>query len=86
MASNIITANLDAVEAHFHSEAANAVDQAIAMYTEDIVWEAPARGLMFQGKEEALNTTGRSSRLLRTWSSAISNASPRKTGWWTIAF
>ncbi len=52
MASNIITANLDAVEAHFHSEAANAVDQAIAMYTEDIVWEAPARGLLFHGKEE----------------------------------
>ena len=52
MTSNIITANLDAVEAHFHSEAANAVDEAIAMYTEDIVWEAPARGLQFQGKEE----------------------------------
>ena len=52
MASSIINANLDAVEAHFHSEAANAVDQAIAMYTEDIVWEAPARGLRFQGKEE----------------------------------
>ena len=52
MANNIITANLDAVEAHFHSEAVNAIDQAIAMYTEDIVWEAPARGLSFQGKQE----------------------------------
>ncbi len=49
MASSMISANLDAVEAHFHSEAANEVDQAIAMYTEDIVWEAPARGLRFQG-------------------------------------
>jgi ketosteroid isomerase-like protein len=43
--------NLAVVEAHFHSEAANEVEQALALYTDDIVWEAPARQLVFQGKQ-----------------------------------
>ena len=46
-----IAANLAAVEAHFHSEAANEVEKALDLYTDDIVWEAPARGLRFEGKE-----------------------------------
>jgi len=46
-----IAANLAAVEAHFHSEAANEVEKALDLYTDDIVWEAPARGLRFDGKE-----------------------------------
>jgi ketosteroid isomerase-like protein len=37
-----IALNLAAVEAHFHSEAENEVDAALALYTDDIVWEAPA--------------------------------------------
>ncbi len=37
MARNVITVILDAPEAHFHSEAANEVDQAVAMYTEDML-------------------------------------------------
>ena len=43
------------VEAHFHSEAANEVDEALKLYTDDIVWEAPARNLIFQGKEDVGN-------------------------------
>jgi ketosteroid isomerase-like protein len=44
--------NLEVVEAHFHSEAANEIEQALKLYTDDIVWEAPARHLVFKGKED----------------------------------
>lgn len=47
----LIEANLRAVEAHFHSEAVNEVEQALELYTDDIVWESPARGLVIRGKE-----------------------------------
>ena len=46
----IIAVNLAAVEAHFHSEATNEVEAALDLYTDDVVWEAPARGLRFEGK------------------------------------
>ena len=49
-----VAENLAAVEAHFHSEAANEVATALKLYTEDIVWEAPAlNGLnrSYSGKE-----------------------------------
>ena len=51
MAQDIIAANLAAVEAHFGSESSGRVDDAIALYTDDVVWEAPSRNLMFKGKE-----------------------------------
>lgn len=44
-------ANLAAVAAHFHNESTHDVDAACALYTEDIVWEAPARQLLYKGKE-----------------------------------
>ncbi len=47
----LIAANLAAVEAHFHSEAANEIEQALELYTDDIVWESPARDLVFRGKQ-----------------------------------
>jgi hypothetical protein len=50
-----IAENLAAVEAHFHSEAENEVAAALKLYTDDIVWEAPAlNGLnrSYSGKEE----------------------------------
>ena len=46
--------NLAAVESHFHSEALNEIETALATFTDDIVWEAPApNGLnrSFSGKE-----------------------------------
>ena len=49
----LIAANLAAVEAHFHSEAANEVEKALELYTDDVVWESPARDLVFRGKEAA---------------------------------
>ena len=51
MSEQLIAANLAAVEAHFHSEAAGEVERALELYTDDIVWESPARELVFRGKE-----------------------------------
>lgn len=51
MREELIAANLAAVDAHFHSEAANEVEKALELYTDDIVWESPARDLVFRGKE-----------------------------------
>ena len=36
---DIIARNLAAVEQHFHNETPETIDQAIAVYTDDIVWE-----------------------------------------------
>lgn len=47
----LIAANLAAVEAHFHTEATGEIEKALELYTDDIVWESPARALVFQGKE-----------------------------------
>lgn len=49
--SKIAQENMSIVEAHFHSESQNDVDRALTLFTDDIVWEAPARGLRFEGKE-----------------------------------
>jgi ketosteroid isomerase-like protein len=49
-----IAQNLTAVENHFHSEAHDEIEAALEMYTDDIIWEAPApNGLnrSFAGKE-----------------------------------
>lgn len=49
-----ITENLACVELHFHTEAQNEIEAALELYTDDIVWEAPApNGLnrSFSGKE-----------------------------------
>ncbi len=51
MKQQLIAANLGAVEAHFHSEATNEVDKALELFTDDIVWESPARNLVLRGKE-----------------------------------
>ena len=51
MAKDVIAANLAVIEAHFGSEASGRIDAAIELYTDDIVWEAPARSLVIKGKE-----------------------------------
>ena len=48
---DVIAANLAVIEAHFGSEASGRIDAAIELYTDDIVWEAPARNLVIKGKE-----------------------------------
>ena len=54
MDSDQIARNLACVAKHFHSEAVGEVEAALELYTEDIVWDAPAlNGLnrSFSGKE-----------------------------------
>ncbi|HKS28178.1 MAG TPA: nuclear transport factor 2 family protein [Pyrinomonadaceae bacterium] len=51
MREELIAANLAVVEAHFHSEAANEVEKALELFTDDIVWESPTRNLLLRGKE-----------------------------------
>ena len=48
----IIARNLEAVEVHFHNENVDSIDQAISVYTDDIVWEVPARGLVLRNVED----------------------------------
>ena len=43
----LIAHNLRVVAAHFHNETPDLVDKAIACYGPDIVWEAPARGMVY---------------------------------------
>jgi len=47
-----IAHNLAVVEAHFHSEAADEIEKALELYTDDILWESPARKLVLRGKAE----------------------------------
>ena len=51
MDQHTIAINLAMVEAHGGSEAAGRVDEAVALYTDDIVWEAPSRPRRLQGQE-----------------------------------
>lgn len=43
----LIAHNLKVVEAHFHNEAPETIDTAIDLYGPDVVWEAPARGMVY---------------------------------------
>ncbi len=47
-----IAHNLAVVEAHFHSEAADEIEKALELYTDDILWESPVRKLELRGKAE----------------------------------
>jgi len=47
----IIARNIAAVDVHFHNENADSIDLAVGVYTDDIVWEVPARGLVHRDRE-----------------------------------
>jgi len=42
----LIAHNLKVVEAHFHNENPESIDKALAVYGPEIIWEAPARGII----------------------------------------
>lgn len=48
---DIIARNIAAVDVHFHNENADSIDLAIGVYTDDIVWEVPARGLVHRDRD-----------------------------------
>ncbi|TKC77268.1 nuclear transport factor 2 family protein [Trinickia terrae] len=50
----IIARNLKVVEAHFHNETPELVENAVALYAEDISWEAPTRGVVMSSRDEIL--------------------------------
>ena len=50
----VIERNLQVVEAHFHNETPETIQDAIALYADDILWEGPARGLVLDNAADAL--------------------------------
>ncbi len=46
----VVGTNLEVVGTHIALEATD-IEAALALYTDDVVWESPARGLRFEGKE-----------------------------------
>lgn len=48
----LIAHNLRVVDAHFHNENPDDVEKAIALYTADVVWEAPFRGQIYKNHTE----------------------------------
>ena len=50
----IIERNLRVVEAHFHNENPEHVEEAIALYGENISWEAPTRGIVMDNPGDIL--------------------------------
>lgn len=51
----VIARNLRVVEAHFHNEAPDTVERAIALYGDSISWEAPSRGVRMDDRKEILD-------------------------------
>jgi len=51
MRSDLVQHNMHVVQEHFHSEDIGAIEAAIELYTDDIVWESPARQFTAVGKE-----------------------------------
>jgi len=45
--------NLAVVDAHFASESGSELDKVLPLYTDDVVWESPARGIVLHGKQAA---------------------------------
>lgn len=52
----IVERNIAAVEMHFHNENPEHVEKAVAVYTDDIVWEIPARGLLLRSASEVVDS------------------------------
>ena len=50
----IIARNLKVVDLHFHCENPDEVEKAVALYTDDITWEAPSRGVVMKDPAEVL--------------------------------
>lgn len=50
----VIARNLQVVAAHFHNENPDDVEKAVALYAEDIVWEAPCRGQVYTDPADVL--------------------------------
>ncbi|QRG07889.1 nuclear transport factor 2 family protein [Xanthobacter dioxanivorans] len=52
----IIARNMRAVDAHFHNETPETVEKAVALYSDDISWEAPSRGVVLKDRDKILES------------------------------
>ena len=50
----IIARNVRVVDLHFHTENPDDVEKAVGLYTDDITWEAPSRGVVMKDPQEVL--------------------------------
>ncbi len=50
----IIARNLKVVDFHFHSKTPEQMEKAVAVYADDITWEAPSRGVVMKDPTEVL--------------------------------
>jgi ketosteroid isomerase-like protein len=50
----VIARNVKVVDLHFHTENPDDVEKAVALYTDDITWEAPSRGVVMKDPQEVL--------------------------------
>jgi ketosteroid isomerase-like protein len=50
----IVARNVRVVDLHFHSENPDDVEKAVALYTDDITWEAPSRGVVMKDSQAVL--------------------------------
>lgn len=50
----IIERNLRVVDLHFHNENPDSVEKAVALYADDVTWEAPGRGIVMKDPAEVL--------------------------------
>jgi SnoaL-like domain len=46
---------LDLVDMHLHEENPDRIDECIKLYTEDAIWETPARNVSYRGRETIKN-------------------------------
>ena len=51
MTTSLAQANIEVAAQHIALEATD-IDAALDLYTDDVVWESPARNLRFQGKQD----------------------------------
>ena len=68
---------LDVVTMHLQEENPDRIDECIRLYTEDAVWEAPARLVSYQGRETIKKITSKCSKGLRILFSRRSSARRR---------
>ncbi|MCW2748252.1 MAG: hypothetical protein JWP10_1394 [Nocardioidaceae bacterium] len=52
----ILARNVRVVDLHFHTENPDEVEKAVALYTDDIVWEAPSRGVIMTDRQSVLDS------------------------------
>ena len=74
---------LDLVDMHLHEENPDRIDECIKLYTEDAIWETPARNVSYRGRETIKNMYLRVSTPRRGSPSIRSSASQRPTAYST---